>query len=490
MILPRALPGGALRTYGFDVDTHYSSIRGDRFERGATFGHTGFTGTAFWLDPVNHCYFILLTNSVHPDGKGKVVQLRHEVATVVAEALLGPFSSTGGPPVYPTLQPTETRAGRPCYNTLTGIDILKRENFQQLAGRKIALITNQTGRDRDGNRTIDILANAKNLQLIRLFSPEHGIDGALDEKIDNSVDAKTGLKIFSLYGKTQSPTPEMLDGIDTLVFDIQDVGTRFYTYISTMGLCMKAAAERKIRFVVLDRPNPNTGLVADGPLADASHLSFIAFAALPLVHGMTVGELARYYNGELKIGCDLQVIPMENWHRRMWFDETGLTWINPSPNLRNPTAALLYPAIGLLEMTNISVGRGTDQPFEQFGAPWIDGQQLATALNDAKLVGLRFVPIAFDPKSSKFAGERCHGVYVQVIDRNAYEPARAAMAIAWILKNRFGEHFQSPLLEKMVQNSHAIAALDSAKSISELSAAWDSDIAGFRSARQKYLIYP
>ena len=327
-----------------------------------------------------------------------------------------------------TAPAAETRAGSPCY---CGIDILKRDNFRPLAGRKIGLITNQTGRDSDGNRTIDLLAGAKNLQLIRLFSPEHGIDGVLDEKVNNSTDAKTGLKIYSLYGPTHKPSAEMLAGIDTLVFDIQDVGARFYTYSATLGLCMQAAAVVKIKFIVLDRPNPNTGLVADGPLADADHLGFTAFAPIPVVHGMTFGELARYYNGEQKIGCDLNVVAMHNWRRRMWWDDTGLTWINPSPNLRNPTAALLYPAICLLEATNVSVGRGTDQPFEKFGAPWIDGSKLAAALNDQKLPGIRFVPMAFDPSAGKFHGEHCQGVYVQVIDRNAFEPAHAGMAIVW-----------------------------------------------------------
>jgi uncharacterized protein YbbC (DUF1343 family)/CubicO group peptidase (beta-lactamase class C family) len=516
---PREIPGGTHRTYGFDVDTPFAGIRGERFEQGATFGHTGFTGTAFWIDPANHCYFILLTNSVHPNGKGDVRALRHQVATVVAEALLGaapeggfatkansspvaptgPTTSrgTGGPPVS-SPERKETSAGHgstelaevPSHEVLTGIDILKRDNFQQLAGRKIGLITNQTGRDREGNRTADLLAGAKDVKLVKLFSPEHGIDGVLDEKIGDSLDAKTGLKVFSLYGKAQKPTPEMLEGIDTLVFDIQDVGARFYTYITTLGLCMQSAAEHKIRFIVLDRPNPNTGLVADGPLADKAHEGFTAFGPLPLVHGMTVGELARFYNAEFKVHCDLQVIPLENWRRRMWWDETGLMWINPSPNLRNPTAALLYPAICLLESSNISVGRGTDQPFEELGAPWIDGKKLAAALNEANLPGLRFVPITFEPTTSKFAKQKCEGVYIQVTNRNAFEPARAGVAIAWELKNLFGEKFQSARVANMLQNASSAAALDAAKDPAQVPAAWQADIEAFRAAREKHLLYP
>jgi uncharacterized protein YbbC (DUF1343 family) len=370
---------------------------------------------------------------------------------------------------------------------LTGIDVLKKEGFKRLAGKKVGLITNQTGRDREGNRTIDLIAAAANVKLVALFSPEHGIDGVLDEKIENSTDKKTGLKIYSLYGATHKPTPEMLAGVDALVYDIQDVGARFYTYSATLGICMQAAAENKIHFVVLDRPNPNTGLVADGPNADADHLGFTAFAPIPLVHGMTFGELARYYNGEMKIGCDLDVVPMENWRRRMWWDETGLTWIDPSPNLRNPTAALLYPAVCLLEAANVSVGRGTDQPFEKFGASWIDGPKFAVALNGLKLPGVRFVPIAFEPSASKFRGERCQGVYVQVIDRNAFEPANSGVAIVWCLKQQFGEKFQFAQVDRLLQNTSTLSDIDKAKDPASVN--WTKEINAFRESRAKYLMY-
>ncbi|HZK81978.1 MAG TPA: DUF1343 domain-containing protein, partial [Humisphaera sp.] len=375
--------------------------------------------------------------------------------------------------------------------TLTGIDILKRDAFKQLAGRRIGLLTNQTGVDRDGDRNVDLFFAAKNLQLVKLFSPEHGIAGVLDEKINNSTDPKTGLKIISLYGgaKSQKPSPESLDGIDTLVFDIQDVGARFYTYISTMGLAMQACADRKICFVVLDRPNPNTGLVCDGPLADQSHLGFTAFGPLPLVHGMTVAEVALLYNTEFKIHCDLQIIPMENWRRNMWWDDTGLKWINPSPNLRNPTAALLYPAIGLLEATNVSIGRGTDRPFEQFGAPWIEGPKLAVALNDAKLPGLKFSPTAFEPTASKFAHKKCQAIRVEVIDRNAYEPLKTGVVIAWHLKNLFGEKFQFKLVEKMLQNTQAASSIFNSPLAFAQTPVWLPEIAALRIERQKYLLY-
>jgi len=486
----KQVPGPALRTYGFDVDTLYAGIRGERFDRFTTFGHTGFTGTAFWLDPVNDCYFILLTNSVHPDGKGNVLRLRHQVATIVAEALLGPAPTTQ-PTIAgqaPTTQPAQfiSRTAP----VLCGIDVLERDGFKPLVGRKVGLITNHSGRDRQGNRTVDLLAHAPGVQLVRLFSPEHGIDGVLDAKVDNSVDAKTGLKVFSLYGQAQKPTPQMLEGIDTLVYDIQDAGARFYTYITTLGLCMQAAAANHVRFVVLDRPNPNTGLVMDGPLADSSHLGFTAFGPLPLVHGMTVGELARLYNEEFGAHCELQVVPMENWRRRMWFDETQLPWINPSPNLRNSNATLLYPSICLLEATNVSVGRGTDQPFELFGASWMDGVKLAEALNSAKLAGLRFVPITFSPKEGKLANQKCSGVFVIITDRNAFEPTRTGVQVVWQIKRLFGDAFQFQQVGRLLQNSAALSALASATDPDRVAESWAKDVQSFEQKREKYLLYP
>lgn len=480
----KSVPGPALRTYGFDVDTLYAGSRGERFDRFTTLGHTGFTGTAFWIDPVNDCYFILLTNSVHPDGKGNVLRLRHQVATLVGEALLG-----AAPATQPTTQSAIVEVDHN-FHVLCGIDVLKRDNFSALSGRKVGLITNHSGRDRDGNRTVDLLAHAPGVTLVRLFSPEHGIDGVLDAKVDNSLDSKTGLKVFSLYGPTQKPTPQMLEGIDTLVYDIQDVGARFYTYITTLGLCMQSAAQNKVRFVVLDRPNPNTGLLVDGPLADSSHLGFTSFGPLPLVHGMTVGELAEFYNAEFGVHCDLQVVRMENWRRRMWFDQTSLPWINPSPNLRNPNAALLYPSICLLEATNVSVGRGTDQPFELFGAPWIDGVKLADALNGAKLAGLRFVPITFVPSENNLAHQTCHGVFVIVTDRDAFEPARAGAQIVWQLHRLFGDAFQFAKVARLLQNDAALAAIAEAKDPDRIPETWAESVHLFELKRQNHLLYP
>jgi uncharacterized protein YbbC (DUF1343 family)/CubicO group peptidase (beta-lactamase class C family) len=471
MTRPRPVPGDSdLRSYGFDVDTPYSSPRGERYPRRTSFGHTGFTGTSFWMDPESRSYVILLSSSVHPEGKGRVIDLRREVATAVAEALLGPA---------------------PAPVVLSGIDVLKRDDFKPLAGRKIALITNHTGRDRDGNRTVDLLAGAKNLKLVRLFSPEHGLYGVLDEKVGHGTDEKTGLKVFSLYGQTQRPTPEMLEGIDTMVFDIQDVGARFYTYLSTLGLCMEEAAKRKVRMVVLDRPNPNTGLVVDGPVAQKKHFSFICYGPIPVSHGMTVGELARLFNEEFNIHCDLQLVPMDGWKRTMWWDDTGWMWVNPSPNIRNPTQALLYPAIGLLETSNVSVGRGTDQPFELLGAPWIDGRRLAAALNAARIGGLRFVPITFTPRSGKFEGKPCSGVYIEVTDRRAFSlsPVSAGVTIAWHLESLFKDAYQVQDVGRMLHNDDALKALMTSTSPDQVPASWKDSLAEFRKTREKYLLY-
>ena len=372
---------------------------------------------------------------------------------------------------------------------LCGVDVLKRENFKSVAGRRIALITNHTGRDRDGNRTIDLLHEAPNVQLIKLFSPEHGLFGKLDEKVGHAIEPKTGLKVFSLYGETRRPTPEMLADIDTIVFDIQDIGTRFYTYISTMGYAMEAAAGHGRTFIVLDRPNPITGMRVDGPSADKDKLSFVAYAPIPIVHGMTAGELAMLFNKEYRITCDLKVVKMKGWKRSMWWDETHLMWVNPSPNMRNLTQATLYPAVGMLEMTNLSVGRGTNQPFEYLGAPWIDGRKLTAALNGAKLPGLRFVPMTFTPNTSKFANEKCQGVYIIVTDRNAIEPTRSGLVIAWQLKRLFGKAFEMDGIMRLLCNREAFDALKALDAPSQFPDVWQDDLRAFRKVRTKYLLY-
>ena len=322
---PIPLGGGDVgeRSYGWDVRTPYSGNRGELFVPGSGFGHTGWTGTSLWIDPDSETAVILLTNRVHPDGKGDIRRLWNQIGTLAAASL--DFSRPEGKPA------------------LTGLDVLERDHFTALKGRHVGLVTNHTGVDRDGRSIIDLLSKAEGVTLAALFSPEHGIRGAVDEKVDDSKDEKTGLPVYSLYGRAAKPTAETLKGVDTLVFDIQDAGCRFYTYESTLGGVMEAAAENKIPVMVLDRPNPLGGAEVEGPVLDAGRESFVGYHTLPVRHGLTMGELARLFNGERKIGCDLEVIPLENWRRGDLYDHTGLRWVNPSPNLRSLDGNIALP---------------------------------------------------------------------------------------------------------------------------------------------------
>ncbi len=381
-------------------------------------------------------------------------------------------------------------ASGPPAEVLCGIDILQRDNYKLLEGQRVALITNHTGRDRDGNRLVDLLVKAPNVQVVKLFSPEHGLYGTLDQHVSDTVDEATRLKVYSLYGQTRRPSPEMLEGVDTIVFDIQDIGARFYTYVATLGFAMEEAAKHKIRVVVLDRPNPITGLAVDGPINDRTERLFTGYGPLPVMHGMTVGELAHMFNKEYAINCDLKVVQVEGWRRAMWWDETGLTWVNPSPNMRNLTQATLYPAVGLIEATNVSVGRGTDQPFELLGAPWIDGRKLSALLNAVELPGLRFVPIEFTPTATKFAKQACQGVYIIVTDRNALQTVRSGLTIGWALKTLFGEKFEVDKIDNLLLNKQALRMVKTTERPETLPELWREPLAAFKKMRANYLIYP
>jgi uncharacterized protein YbbC (DUF1343 family) len=359
-----------------------------------------------------------------------------------------------------------------------------------LQGKRVGLITNHTGRDRDGVSTIDLLFKAPELKLVALFSPEHGIRGALDqEKITNSTDEKTGLPVYSLYGETRKPTPEMLKDIDTLVFDIQDIGARFYTYISTMGMALEEAAKNKITFIVLDRVNPINSHDVEGPLADADKLSFIAYHQIPIRHGMTVGELAQLFNKERGLNADLQIVRVQDWKRTEWFDETGLTWVNPSPNMRSLTQATLYPGVCLLEPTNVSVGRGADTPFELIGAPWIDGRKLSDTLNRSNLPGVRFVPVRFTPKASVHKDAECGGVNIIITDRKVFEPVLTGFEIAAQLLKLFPKDFSVDRFNRLLVNQKIFEAFRQGSDARALRQIWESDLDSFRAIRRKYLLY-
>ncbi len=499
MTSPATPPGERnTRGLGWDIDSTFSSNRGELFPLGS-FGHTGFTGTSVWLDPKTGAYVIFLSSRVHPDGKGDVTPLRARVATAAAAALtdLPPFDALKttemtGRDFGPAAGSVVAGAAREMPPVMTGIDVLRNEGFALLKGRHVGLVTNQTGRARDGKTTIDLLFDALKAndgQLVSLFSPEHGIRGAVDAAVPSSRDEKTGLTIHSLYGDTRRPTDAMLQGIDTLVIDLQDIGTRFWTYESTMHNVLEEAAKHNIEVVVLDRPNPINGFQIEGPTLDRETVSFVGSFPMPTRHGMTMGELARLFNGENKIGAKLTVVDMQHWRRDAWFDETGVPWINPSPNMRNAIQATLYPGIGSIEGTNISVGRGTDTPFEQIGAPWIDGVALAAALNARHLPGIQFYPVTFTPSANKYANEACQGVYMIVTDRQALRPVRVGLEIASALVRMYRGQYKIEPNDRLVGSRASVTRLLNGDDPAEIAASWAADEAKWRLLRAQYLLY-
>ncbi len=370
---------------------------------------------------------------------------------------------------------------------LNGSDILFYRSATLPKGLKVGLITNHTGHTQQRHLTLNLLLESKDLELKAIFSPEHGIHGTLDSKIDDSTDAKTGLKIFSLYGANRKPTTDQLAGLDALIFDIQDIGCRFYTYISTMGLAMEAAAEAGIRFIVLDRINPIGGQIVDGPIRRGKS-QFIAFHDIPVQHGMTVGELAHMFNKERDYNVNLQVVKVEGWSRRMFFDETGQPWTNPSPNMRSLTQALLYPGVGLLE-TALSVGRGTDTPFEIIGAPYIDDVKLARSLNDLKQPGVRFIPIKFTPKASIHRDKVCNGVNIIITNRKALRTVPLGVEIARVLHQMYPENFPLIKVNRLLCHSDTLSAIERGDTLSQIQNMWAEDLNHFKRRRSKFLLY-
>lgn len=496
MSVPQTPPGKmAVRGLGWDIDSPYSSVRGELFPVGS-FGHSGWTGTSIWIDPFSKTFLILLTNSIHPDGKGNVIALRSKVATIVAGAL-GVVPSEGALAQRPLLTSHSEMANsyraEPLRNgkVETGIDVLEAEQFAPLKGLRVGLITNHSGRDSQGRRTIDLLARAPGVKLACIFSPEHGLFGTADENVASTVEPETRLPVYSLYGETNRPTDKMLEGLDALVYDIQDAGVRFYTYSTTLAYALEAAGKKGIRVFVLDRPNPITGYYVEGPVLDDDLHSFVGYFSEPVRHGMTLGELAGMFNTENKLGANLEVIKMRGWRRTDWFDETGLDWINPSPNLRNLIETTLYPGVGMIEGANLSVGRGTDTPFEAVGAPWIDGRKLAATLNSRQIQGVRFIATDFTPRESRFAGGTCHGVQIVLLDRRALDSPELGVELAAALYKLFPDDFQ---LDKTLALVGSRAVLEAIKlGCDPRRVAYDWQQGGldqFRKTRAKYLLYP
>jgi uncharacterized protein YbbC (DUF1343 family)/CubicO group peptidase (beta-lactamase class C family) len=480
-----------LRGLGWDVDSPHSGNRGELFPIGS-YGHTGFTGTSIWIDPATRTYVILLANSVHPELRPALTPVRAKVATIVASAFgpgTQPVTLTGYNDLLsgPGARRQVARNGA----TLTGLDVLEGVKFQPFAGRRVGLITNQSGLDRQGRRNIDVM-RAAGVNIAAIFSPEHGFLGKEDHPgIQDTTDFTTDIKVFSLYGATNRPTAEMLKGIDVLVYDIQDVGVRFYTFETTMAYALEAAGKAGLPFYVLDRPNPITGVRVEGPLMDPGNKSFVGYmAGEPVRHGMTVGELAKMFNAENKIGANLTVIPMRDWQRGDWFDSTNLTWINPSPNMRSLNAAMLYPGLCLMEYSkNFSVGRGTDAPFEQIGADFIGGRELAAYLNQRQIPGVRVYPTNFTPTESVFKGVRVEGVRFVITNRELLDGTRVGLELAVGIQKLYPGKVDFSLGKRLIGSDEVIRRIQAAEDPRTIEQSFQDAMDAFAVTRARYLLY-
>jgi uncharacterized protein YbbC (DUF1343 family) len=506
MTSPQQPPAStAIRGFGWDIDTQFSTNRGELLPVGS-FGHTGFTGTSLWIDPTTNTFIVLLTNAVHPNGKGSAIALRTKFATVVATALdlannqseqVRLASITGYNEAQAGARHVAVRNGV----VKTGIDVLEDHNFSQLQDpalargtkRRIGVLTNQTGIDSQGNRTIDVLAHAPGLSLDAIFSPEHGVTGELDTlKVGNSTDAATGVPVYSVYGGTDAarrPSLDQMKKLDAVVIDLQNAGARFYTYETSLGYFLEAAAKAGTEIIVLDRPIPITGSIVQGPVSEITHETFVNYFPVPVRHGMTMGELAQMYNAERKINARLKVIAMEGWQPGDWYDSTGLTWVNPSPNLRSLTEATLYPGVGMVEGTNVSVGRGTDTPFEWVGAPWVKGRDLAQYLNARMIAGVRFVPVTFTPNSSNYSGQKCEGVNLVLLDRNTLDSPELGIELASALHKLYPQDFKLDRMGEILARQSILDAIAQGEDPRRTAQDWQEELETFQRMRQKYLIY-
>ena len=490
-----------VRGLGWDIDSPFSSNRGELLPVGS-FGHTGFTGTSLWIDPATDTYIVILTNAVHIKH-GNAIALRSEVATAVAAGLelnvpeaerVRLARITGYNELGAAARRIVVRNGE----VKTGIDQLEAHKFEELKVRgvakpRIGLVTNQTGVDSEGRRTIDVLAHGPQMQLAAIFSPEHGLQGTADTTdLTNSKDSATGVPVYSVYGDTDAkrrPTAEQLRGLDVIVIDLQDAGARFYTYETTLGYFLEAAAKAGKPIVVLDRPNPVNGAYVQGPVTDPGSNSFVSYHNVAVRHGMTMGELARLFNAERKINANLTVVSMRGWNRGDWFDSTGLPWINPSPILRNPEQAVLYPGVALIEQTNVSVGRGTDTPFQVVGAPWVKAAQLAAYLNARLIAGVRFVPTEFTPASANYSGQGCGGVQILLINRETLDAPELGVELAAALHKLYPQQFELTRMGTLLADQAALQALQSGQDPRRIAEDWRDELDRFIQIRAKYLLY-
>ncbi|HKQ69861.1 MAG TPA: serine hydrolase [Polyangiaceae bacterium] len=476
MRAPHDVPG-AIRALGWDVQSSFSTNRGESLSRRSV-GHGGYTGTALWIDPGSDLFVLFLSNRVHPDGKGAVNPLIAKISTLAGQLFGRAVDATSD----------GIDAGTEPPRIALGIDVLRAEHFARLAGANVGLVTNASGRAADGTSTIDLFAHAPGVHLVALFSPEHGLRADVDRRVASGHDDTTHLPVYSLYGEVFEPTDAMLKGIDTLVFDIQDAGARFFTYASTLHRVLRVAAKHELRLLVLDRPNPIDGVHVAGPLSRKEATSFVNHHPLPIRHGMTLGEVAEMINADEHLGAKLEVVLLRGWHRGDDYDQTGLPWRSPSPNLRTVAETVLYPGIAIVEGTNVSVGRGTDTPFELVGAPWID-ERLAQVLGDLGLEGVAVEGTRFTPEKAMYGGELCKGVKLRVTDRRAFDPIRLGLGLARALRDLYRDEWHADKLDQIIGNPRITAAILDLAPIPDLEAMWTADLATFIDKRRKYLLY-
>lgn len=485
MTSPQALPDKT-RQRGLGWNLEAPNDRGNIIVPRGFYGHTGYTGTSLWIDPITRTYVIILTNRVYPNDKGDVGPLRNAVAGIVGNAIDVGTQRLAAAEMQP---PNNTAKARDVKPVRSGLDMLASEQFAPLAGKRVGLITNHSGRDALGRSAAELLQRTPGIQLTALFSPEHGLSGKVDAKVASGVDSKTGLPVYSLYSKTMRPTPEMLQNIDALVFDIQDAGVRFYTYITTLAYTMEAAAAANIDFYVLDRPNPINADTVQGPMLDNEIRSFTAYYALPIRYGMTPGELALMYNAENRIGVRLHVIKMGDYRRDSWYDQTGLAWVNPSPNLRSLDQTALYSGVAIIEGANVSVGRGTASPFEVFGAPWINNKKLHAYLAKRNIPGVHFLATSFTPLESNYHGQRCYGVRIVLDDRNKLNAPALGIEIASALHKLYPQQFKLGDTLGMIGARATLNAIRDGEDPRSIVASWHDPLENFRQLRAKYLLY-
>ncbi len=485
MTQPQRVATDQYRGLGWDMAAPFVAGRSSLPPFGA-YGHLGYTGTSLWVDPVRGLFLIVLTSRLYPDGRGDAQPLRHAIAdllSVTAPARLLPDARPAPAWTRAYRDPPAVSAG-PASPVQTGADVLVADHFAELRGLRIGLITNQTGR-----RLVDLLAHAPGVRLKALFSPEHGLDGRLNAPVGNSTDPATGLPVYSLYGRHLRPSTRMLQGLNALVFDVQDSGTRFFTYATTMAYAMQAAARQGLRFIVLDRPDPIDSRIVQGPMLSDSLRSFTGFFPLPLRPGMTVGEIARLFNAQAHIGARLTVIRMRGYRRGDWLNQTGLRWVRPSPNLRSLDEEILYPGVGMIEGADVSVGRGTDTPFQLLGAPWIDGVRLAAYLAARDIPGVVFTPVRFVPDASRYKGRPCQGVRILLADRRALRSGLLGIELISALHRLYPQQFDVGATLPLVGSRRVLEAIEAGENPRAIARGWRRPLRDFLALRRRYLLY-